>query len=166
MNRAAAVSSTASELDLSRKTRRRDLRGRLKLPPTVALASSVCGNEPPLIGHWGHRGASGGGPGGTGTFRQSPCGWSLVRFSETCDGTYRMQLFQIHVERMKTTSLVSNMLCTFPLVLALKARVFRILVEEILTWKETRFAVLFQDPIRAIRTVIPVAVPMVTTLAG
>lgn len=66
VNRAAAVSSTASELDLSRKTRRRDLRGRLKLPATVTLASSGCGNEPPLIGHWGHRGASGGGPGGTG----------------------------------------------------------------------------------------------------
>ena len=66
VNRAAAVSSTASELDLSRKTRRRDLRGRLKLPATVTLASSGCSNEPPLIGHWGHRGASGGGPGGTG----------------------------------------------------------------------------------------------------
>jgi hypothetical protein len=66
VNRAAAVSSTASELDLSRKTRRRDLRGRLKLPATVTLASSGCGSEPPLIGHWGHRGASGGGPGGTG----------------------------------------------------------------------------------------------------
>lgn len=66
MNRAAAVSSTASELDLSRKTRRRDLRGRLKLPATVTLASSGGGNEPPLIGHWGHRGASGGGPGGAG----------------------------------------------------------------------------------------------------
>lgn len=68
VNRAAAVSSTASELDLSRKTRRRDLRGRLKLPATVTLASSTCGNEPPLLGHWGHRGASGGGPGGTGKF--------------------------------------------------------------------------------------------------
>jgi len=66
VNRAAAVSSTASELDLSRKSRRRDLRGRLKLPAAVTLASSGCSNEPPLIGHWGHRGASGGGPGGTG----------------------------------------------------------------------------------------------------
>lgn len=66
VNRAAAVSSTASELDLSRKTRRRDLRGRLKLPATVTLASSGCSNEPPLIGNWGHRGVSGGGPGGTG----------------------------------------------------------------------------------------------------
>ncbi|PSN46975.1 hypothetical protein C0J52_11129 [Blattella germanica] len=65
VNRAAAVSSTASELDLSRKARRRDLRGRLKLPATVTLASSNCGNEPPLIGHWGQRGTSGGGPGGT-----------------------------------------------------------------------------------------------------
>lgn len=39
INRAAV--SSASELDLSRKVRRRDIRGRLKLPPSVgALASS------------------------------------------------------------------------------------------------------------------------------
>ncbi|XP_022918672.1 cyclic nucleotide-gated channel rod photoreceptor subunit alpha isoform X2 [Onthophagus taurus] len=43
------VSSAASELDLSRKTRRRDLRGRLKLPASVALASS---GEAPLLGGW------------------------------------------------------------------------------------------------------------------
>lgn len=79
VNRAAAVSSTASELDLSRKTRRRDLRGRLKLPATVTLASSGCSNEPPLIGHWGHRGASGGGPGGTGKLA------SLVTNSHSLD---------------------------------------------------------------------------------
>jgi hypothetical protein len=78
VNRAAAVSSTASELDLSRKARRRDLRGRLKLPPTVALASSVCGNEPPLLGPWGLRGASGGGPGGTGKFSSASIWLHLV----------------------------------------------------------------------------------------
>jgi hypothetical protein len=80
VNRAAAVSSTASELDLSRKSRRRDLRGRLKLPATVALASSTCGNEPPLLGHWGHRDTSGGGPGGTGKLSPLPARLQTLRF--------------------------------------------------------------------------------------
>ncbi|XP_046746693.1 cyclic nucleotide-gated cation channel alpha-3 isoform X1 [Diprion similis] len=40
VNRAAVVSSAASELDLSRRTRRRDLRGRLKLPNAITLAPS------------------------------------------------------------------------------------------------------------------------------
>ncbi|XP_060518819.1 cyclic nucleotide-gated channel rod photoreceptor subunit alpha [Cylas formicarius] len=48
VNRAANVSS-ASELDLSRKTRRKDLRGRLKLPSSVVLASA---GEAPLLGAW------------------------------------------------------------------------------------------------------------------
>ncbi|KAF7287605.1 hypothetical protein GWI33_005957 [Rhynchophorus ferrugineus] len=48
VNRAANVSS-ASELDLSRKHRRKDLRGRLKLPTSVTLASS---GEAPLLGGW------------------------------------------------------------------------------------------------------------------
>ncbi|KAG5885980.1 hypothetical protein JTB14_008335 [Gonioctena quinquepunctata] len=49
INRAANVSSAASELDLSRKARRKDLRNRLKLPSNVALASS---GEAPLLGAW------------------------------------------------------------------------------------------------------------------
>ncbi|KAJ8920562.1 hypothetical protein NQ315_004701, partial [Exocentrus adspersus] len=49
INRAANVSSAASELDLSRKARRKDLRGRLKLPTSVTLASS---GEAPLLGAW------------------------------------------------------------------------------------------------------------------
>uniref|UniRef100_A0A6P7F769 Cyclic nucleotide-gated cation channel alpha-3 n=1 Tax=Diabrotica virgifera virgifera TaxID=50390 RepID=A0A6P7F769_DIAVI len=49
INRAANVSSAASELDLSRKARRKDLRNRLKLPSSVALASS---GEGPLLGAW------------------------------------------------------------------------------------------------------------------
>ncbi|KAJ8982037.1 hypothetical protein NQ317_007747 [Molorchus minor] len=49
INRAANVGSAASELDLSRKARRKDLRGRLKLPTSVTLASS---GEAPLLGSW------------------------------------------------------------------------------------------------------------------
>ncbi|XP_057668362.1 cyclic nucleotide-gated channel rod photoreceptor subunit alpha isoform X1 [Diorhabda carinulata] len=49
INRAANVSSAASELDLSRKARRKDLRNRLKLPSSVALVSS---GEGPLLGAW------------------------------------------------------------------------------------------------------------------
>ncbi|KAK9869460.1 hypothetical protein WA026_003214 [Henosepilachna vigintioctopunctata] len=49
INRAANVGSAASELDLSRKARRKDLRNRLKLPASVALASS---GEAPLLGAW------------------------------------------------------------------------------------------------------------------
>ncbi|XP_069688219.1 cyclic nucleotide-gated channel alpha-3-like [Periplaneta americana] len=85
VNRAAAESSTASELDLSRKTRRRDLRGRLKLPATVTLASSTCGNEPPLLGQWGPRGPTGGGPGGTGP------GSSNQNGNSSCNGGERYQ---------------------------------------------------------------------------
>ncbi|KAK9704178.1 Ion transport protein [Popillia japonica] len=48
-HRPANVSSAASELDLSRKVRRKDIRGRLKLPASVALASS---GEAPLLGGW------------------------------------------------------------------------------------------------------------------
>ncbi|XP_066143480.1 cyclic nucleotide-gated channel rod photoreceptor subunit alpha isoform X2 [Euwallacea fornicatus] len=48
VNRAANVSS-ASELDLSRKHRRKDLRSKLKLPTSVTLASS---GEGPLLGAW------------------------------------------------------------------------------------------------------------------
>ncbi|XP_068086318.1 cyclic nucleotide-gated cation channel [Anabrus simplex] len=65
VNRAAAVSSAASELDLSRKARRRDLRGRLKLPTSVTLASAGCGSDPPVQGRWSDR-TTWGGPGGTG----------------------------------------------------------------------------------------------------
>ncbi|CAG9824996.1 unnamed protein product [Phaedon cochleariae] len=49
INRAANVSSAASELDLSRKARRKDLRNRLKLPTSVQIASS---GEAPLLGAW------------------------------------------------------------------------------------------------------------------
>ncbi|XP_045469967.1 cyclic nucleotide-gated channel rod photoreceptor subunit alpha isoform X1 [Harmonia axyridis] len=49
VNRAANVGTAASELDLSRKSRRKDLRNRLKLPTSVALASS---GEAPLLGAW------------------------------------------------------------------------------------------------------------------
>ncbi|XP_049948348.1 cyclic nucleotide-gated cation channel [Schistocerca serialis cubense] len=67
VNRAAAVSTAASELDLSRKARRRELRGRLKLPPaTAAFAKSAAGcgaDAPSLLGRWGERASGSMGPG-------------------------------------------------------------------------------------------------------
>ncbi|XP_044728867.1 uncharacterized protein LOC123292320 isoform X2 [Chrysoperla carnea] len=52
IQRLHAVSNAASELDLSRKTRRRDLRGRLKLPSgaAAALAAASSGGDAPLLG--------------------------------------------------------------------------------------------------------------------
>ncbi|KAK6633413.1 hypothetical protein RUM44_004015 [Polyplax serrata] len=63
--RTTTVTSTASELDLSKKARKKDLRGRLKLPPNVVLLPA-CGSEPLLRGrNWGEKGNSGGGNPGT-----------------------------------------------------------------------------------------------------
>lgn len=59
--RTTAVSSTASELDLRKKARKKDLRGRLKLPPSVVLLPA-CGSEPLLRSkNWSEKGSSGGG---------------------------------------------------------------------------------------------------------
>ncbi|XP_065163954.1 cyclic nucleotide-gated channel rod photoreceptor subunit alpha isoform X2 [Atheta coriaria] len=74
--RATNVSSAASELDLSRKTRRKDLRGRLKLPANVALASS---GEAPLLGGWRTT------PGSTaGT---NPPSYNHLNSTSSCNGT-------------------------------------------------------------------------------
>lgn len=79
VSRAANVSSAASELDLSRKARRRDLRSRLKLPANVALASS---GEAPLLGPW-----RGGAPGSaTGT---NPPSSNHLNSTSSCNGTER-----------------------------------------------------------------------------
>lgn len=78
VNRAANVSSAASELDLSRKARRKDLRGRLKLPASVALASS---GEAPLLGGWRTT------PGSTaGT---NPPSSNHLNSTSSCNGTER-----------------------------------------------------------------------------
>ncbi|CAH0557075.1 unnamed protein product [Brassicogethes aeneus] len=75
-NRAANVSSAASELDLSRKARRKDLRGRLKLPTSVTLASS---GEAPLLGAWRNT------PGSTaGT---NPPSSNHLNSTSSCNGT-------------------------------------------------------------------------------
>lgn len=79
INRAANVSSAASELDLSRKTRRKDLRGRLKLPASVALASS---GEAPLLGSsW----RTTGGPGSTAGI--NPPSSNHLNSTSSCNGT-------------------------------------------------------------------------------
>lgn len=78
VNRAANVSSAASELDLSRKARRKDLRGRLKLPASVALASS---GEAPLLSGWRTT------PGSTaGT---NPPSSNHLNSTSSCNGTER-----------------------------------------------------------------------------
>lgn len=79
VNRAANVSSAASELDLSRKARRRDLRSRLKLPTNVALASS---GEAPLLGPW--RGTA---PGSTAGI--NPPSSNHLNSTSSCNGTER-----------------------------------------------------------------------------
>lgn len=78
INRAANVSSAASELDLSRKARRKDLRGRLKLPTSVALASS---GEAPLLGSW--RTAPGS------TAGTNPPSSNHLNSNSSCNGTER-----------------------------------------------------------------------------
>lgn len=78
INRAANVSSAASELDLSRKARRRDLRGKLKLPSSVALASS---GEAPLLGAW--RGTPGS------TAGTNPPSSNHLNSNSSCNGTER-----------------------------------------------------------------------------
>lgn len=78
INRAANVSSAASELDLSRRTRRKDLRGRLKLPASVALASS---GEAPLLGSW--RTAPGS------TAGTNPPSSNHLNSTSSCNGTER-----------------------------------------------------------------------------
>ncbi|KAI4466080.1 cyclic nucleotide-gated cation channel subunit a [Holotrichia oblita] len=77
-HRPANVSSAASELDLSRKVRRKDIRGRLKLPASVALASS---GEAPLLGGWRTT------PGSTaGT---NPPSSNHLNSTSSCNGTER-----------------------------------------------------------------------------
>ncbi|KAJ3655105.1 hypothetical protein Zmor_014246 [Zophobas morio] len=78
INRAANVSSAASELDLSRKARRKDLRGRLKLPTSVTLASS---GEAPLLGAW--RTAPGS------TAGTNPPSTNHLNSTSSCNGTER-----------------------------------------------------------------------------
>lgn len=78
INRAANVSSAASELDLSRKARRRDLRGKLKLPSSVGLASS---GEGPLLGAW--RGTPGS------TAGTNPPSSNHLNSNSSCNGTER-----------------------------------------------------------------------------
>lgn len=79
INRAANVSSAASELDLSRKARRRDLRGKLKLPSNVGLASS---GEAPLLGAW--RGTPGS------TAGTNPPSSNHLNSNSSCNGTERL----------------------------------------------------------------------------
>ncbi|XP_025834701.1 cyclic nucleotide-gated cation channel alpha-3-like [Agrilus planipennis] len=74
INRAANISSAASELDLSRKQKRKDIRSRLKLPSSVALASS---GEAPLLGSWRT-------PGSTGT---NPPSSNYLNSTSSCNGT-------------------------------------------------------------------------------
>ncbi|XP_050302221.1 cyclic nucleotide-gated cation channel alpha-3 isoform X2 [Anthonomus grandis grandis] len=78
VNRAANVSS-ASELDLSRKHRRKDLRSRLKLPTSVTLASS---GEGPLLGGWrtGPGSTAGTNPPSTNHLSSSSCNGTESRY--------------------------------------------------------------------------------------
>ncbi|GLV41568.1 uncharacterized protein CBL_06797 [Carabus blaptoides fortunei] len=95
VNRAATVSSAASELDLSRKARRRDLRGRLKLPTNVALASS---GEAPLLGPW--RGTAPGSAAGT-----NPPSSNHLNSSSSCNGTesrYGFRRSESYHQRFRT----------------------------------------------------------------
>ncbi|CAH1104527.1 unnamed protein product [Psylliodes chrysocephalus] len=86
INRAANVSSAASELDLSRKARRKDLRNRLKLPSSVALASS---GEGPLLGAW--RTAPGS------TAGTNPPSSNHLNSNSSCNGTERCQGDVLHI---------------------------------------------------------------------
>ena len=84
--RAANVSSAASELDLSRKARRKDLRGRLKLPTGVSALAASSG-EAPLLG-----GSAGGGwrtPGSTTGGGTNPPSSNHLNSTSSCNGTER-----------------------------------------------------------------------------
>lgn len=74
---AANVSSAASELDLSRKARRKDLRSKLKLPSSVALASYA---EAPLLGRWRTSGSAAG---------INPPSSNHLNSTSSCSGTER-----------------------------------------------------------------------------
>ncbi|XP_031344275.1 cyclic nucleotide-gated channel rod photoreceptor subunit alpha isoform X3 [Photinus pyralis] len=74
-NAAANVSSAASELDLSRKARRKDLRSKLKLPSSVALASYA---EAPFLGRWRTSGSAAG---------INPSSSNHLNSTSSCSGT-------------------------------------------------------------------------------
>ncbi|XP_015835561.1 cyclic nucleotide-gated channel rod photoreceptor subunit alpha isoform X2 [Tribolium castaneum] len=96
INRAANVSSAASELDLSRKARRKDLRGRLKLPTSVTLASS---GEAPLLGAW--RTAPGS------TAGTNPPSTNHLNSTSSCNGTesrYGFRRGESYSSRLRTGS--------------------------------------------------------------
>ncbi|KAJ3655106.1 hypothetical protein Zmor_014247 [Zophobas morio] len=96
INRAANVSSAASELDLSRKARRKDLRGRLKLPTSVTLASS---GEAPLLGAW--RTAPGS------TAGTNPPSTNHLNSTSSCNGTesrYGFRRGDSYSSRLRTGS--------------------------------------------------------------
>lgn len=76
-NAAANVSSAASELDLSRKARRKDLRNRLKLPSHVALANYA---DAPLLGRWRTSGSAAG---------INPPSTNHLNSTSSCSGTER-----------------------------------------------------------------------------
>lgn len=82
---ATNVSSAASELDLSRKARPRNLRSRLKLPTNVALASS---GEAPLLGPW--QGTAPGSAAGT-----NPPSSNHLNSTSSCYGTERYVKYKL-----------------------------------------------------------------------